>query len=199
MVSLRIHPTNHAISVEPVTSSFGPVTSSRPYLWRNKDVKSSFLCNLSKKARLLRISSLPSLPQILRSSILLPIFFIAPLSPAISLSGHQALPPSDLMISSVSVSVSETRSIIDWLTINASDALFTLCDGPTLTPISKIVSAPDSDSNESKVVLNRPSGPYISPSNFCERPWPSARFLQFPRDSSAFADVLYLIPPLSSQ
>jgi hypothetical protein len=69
-----------------------------------------------------------------------------------------------------SVSVSEMRSRIDWLTADASDALFAFCDAPTLTPISPIVSTPDADSNEYKFVSIWPSGPYISPSTFRERP-----------------------------
>jgi hypothetical protein len=49
------------------------------------------------------------------------------------------------MISSVSVSVSEARSTINWLTTKASDVLFAFPDAPALTPISKIVSAPHAD------------------------------------------------------
>jgi DNA topoisomerase-2 len=37
------------------------------------------------------------------------------------------------------------------------------------SPISPIASAPDANSNESKLVSNRLSGPYISPSDLCER------------------------------
>jgi hypothetical protein len=70
------------------------------------------------------------------------------------------------MISCVSVSVSEPRSPIDWLTTNASDVLFAFPDAPTVTPTSPIVSTPGADSNKSKLVSNRPSGPYISPSTF---------------------------------
>jgi hypothetical protein len=195
MVSLRIYPSNPAISVEPITSFFGPVTSSPPELPRSKDVESSFLCDLSKKAQLFRIPSLSRQDTKVFSP---PSYlFIAPPSHAISLSGHQALPPSYLKISSVSVS--EARPTVDWLTSNASDALFAICDAPTLTPISPIVSAPDADSNESTCALNRSSGPYISPSTFRERPRPFTSFLQFPRHLSAFADILYLIPPSSSQ
>jgi hypothetical protein len=150
---------------------------------------SSFLCDLLKKAQLLPIPSLHAIAQIPRSSILLPpsCFFFSPPSNAISLSGHQALQTSHLKISSVSVS--ERQSIIDWLTTNNSDALFTFCDAPTITPISPIVSAPDGDSNEYKRVWNRPSSPYISPSNFCERPRPSASFVQLRRHSSNFGDI----------
>jgi hypothetical protein len=68
-----------------------------------------------------------------------------------------------------SVSVSEGRSIIDWLTANPSDAPFAFPDAPTLTPISKIVSTPDADSSESHLVSNRPSGPCIYPSTFRDR------------------------------
>jgi hypothetical protein len=53
--------------------------------------------------------------------------------------------------------------------------------------------------NESKLVSNRPSGPYISPSTFRERPQPSTSFPRFPRHSSTFADTRYLIPPSSPQ
>jgi hypothetical protein len=65
-----------------------------------------------------------------------------------------------------SVSVSQGRSIIDWLTANPSDTSFAFSDALTLTLISLIVSAPDADSNEYKLVSNRPSDPYISPSTF---------------------------------
>jgi hypothetical protein len=76
--------------------------------------------------------------------MLLSIFFIAQPSRSISFSDLEAQPPSHLTISSVSVS--ERRSIIDWLTANASDAFFTFSDAPTITAISPIVSAPDGDS-----------------------------------------------------
>jgi hypothetical protein len=91
-----------------------------------------------------RITSLPSLAHIPRFSILLSIFFVAPLSHAISLSGLQALLPSHLKMSSVSLS--ERRSTIDWLTTKPSDTPFAFSDALTLTPISKIVPSPDVDS-----------------------------------------------------
>jgi hypothetical protein len=62
---------------------------------------------------------------------------MAALSHSIIVSVHQAQQPCHLMISSVSVS--EGRSTIDWLTQNPSDTTFAFPDSPTLTPISKIV------------------------------------------------------------
>jgi hypothetical protein len=86
--------------------------------------------------------------------ILLSILFIAPPFHAVSFLDTQAQPLSHLKISSVSVS--EARSTIDSLTTNASDALFTFCDPPTITSIPPAVSAPDGDSNEYKLVSNPP-------------------------------------------
>jgi hypothetical protein len=88
-----------------------------------------------------------------------------------------------------SVSVSEGRSIIDWLMTNLFDALFAFSDAPTLTSISKIVSTPGADSNEYKLVLNRPSGPYISPSNFRELPQPFTSSFDLLRPFSTFCDL----------
>jgi hypothetical protein len=89
-------------------------------------------------------------------------------SDSISLSGPQARPLCHLVISSACFS--ERRSVIERLTGNYSDVPFAFSDAPTLIPISKIVSAPDADSNEYKLVSNQPSGPHIYPSTFRERP-----------------------------
>jgi hypothetical protein len=96
-----------------------------------------------------------------RSSILPSIFSMATPSHSISLSGSQARRPSHLAISSLSFS--ERRSAIDPSTSNPSDVLFAFYDTLTLTSISQIVSTPEADSNEHKLVSNHLSGPYTSP------------------------------------
>jgi hypothetical protein len=72
--------------------------------------------------------------------------------------------------------ISELRSAVESLAADRSDAPFDLSDAPTLTPMSKIVSPPDTDSNVSKPVSNRLSGPYIYASTFCERLRPSTSY-----------------------
>jgi hypothetical protein len=54
------------------------------------------------------------------------------------------------------------------LTANPSEAPCAFSDASILTPISRIISVLDADSNEYKLVLNRMSGSYISASQLCE-------------------------------
>jgi hypothetical protein len=140
-----------------------------------------------KSAQPLRIPSLPSLAYIPRSSILPSIFSMAAFSHSINPSDGETLPSYYFIISSFSVS--EGRSTIDWPTANPFDVRFAFPGATTFTPISKIASTPVGDSNEYKVVSNRPSGPYISPSTFRERSRPSPRSFDFSQPFSTSFDL----------
>jgi hypothetical protein len=180
ILNSNIHPANSAISLEPVISArglIGPATHDT----------SSFLCNVSKTTQLLRISLLPFLTHLQRFSILLSIFSMTLPSDSIGISGPQALLPSHLATSFVGVS--GRRSAIEPLTSNPSDASFAFSDAPTLALISQIVSAPDSDSNEYKLVSSRLSGPYFYVSTFWERLRHSRSSFDFLRPFSTFFDI----------
>jgi hypothetical protein len=180
MWNSKIHPWNPAISLHPFTSPLPRY--GRPITIHH------FFCDISQKSlncsRCLCIPFWPAF-QGPRSSLLsFSFLWQAPL-PLSASDGPKLKHPPILLYPFFGRS--ELRWTIELITANPSDALFAFSDAPTPKPISEIVSAPDVNSNNYKLVSNRLSRPYISAFGRFLFP-PSANISDLPQATSTLDD-----------